>query len=399
MKSYIKLFLWLMLTSFLFGACHNHEEEGHTHGETGETAEHDDHGEEAHLSEQQFKSLGMKLDTIPSRNIGSYIDVNGQLDLPPQNEASVTAIIGANVVAIKVIEGSKVKKGDVLAYLSHPDLIQLQSNYVSAWNQMQYLEKDYLRYKKLYEEKVNSGKEFQKIQADYLSLKTALRGYEAQLKLLGLKSEKLLQDELYEQVPVFSPIAGYIQLVKVKTGQFVQAQTEMFEIVNIEHIHADFMVFEKDINKVKEGQKVFFRTESLPGKELEATVFTVGKSFEQDPKAIHLHAEIENKEDLLLPGMYIRGRILLETSEKQVLPEAAIVREGDKYFIFTAEKVIENERTEWHFSPVEIIPGDADGTWVEIKLLQKLAKTEKVAWNNAYYLMAEMKKGEAGHAH
>lgn len=404
MNSKIKTYILLFAASLFIAACGNsgHEEEGHEY-ENGEASEHHEHGEgheeEVHFSEQQFQSLNMKVDTLPFRNISSYVEANGQLEVPPQNEAAVTAIIAANVTSIKVIEGDKVSKGQVLAYLSHPDLIKLQTDYFNSWNQLQYLEKEYQRQKKLYEEKVGSGKEYQKIQSDYQSMKGNVNGYEAQLKMMGLGQEKIKQGEIYEQIPVPSPISGHIRLVEVKTGQYVQPQTEMFEIVNINHIHADLMVFEKDMHKVKEGQKVRFSIESLPDKELEATIYAVGKSFEQDPKAIHLHAEIENKEGLLIPGMYVRGRIMTEIIQSYALPEAAVVREGEKYFIFTAKKENDNGETEWAFEPVEVIAGAIDEGWIEVKLLKPLENSVTVAWNNAYYLLAEMKKGEAEHNH
>jgi cobalt-zinc-cadmium efflux system membrane fusion protein len=402
MKIYIKTYTLLLVVSLFFSACgspsnnesaHHEEEKGHEH-ESGEESE-----QEVHFSEQQFQSLAMKVAVLPYRNINSYVEANGQLEVPPQNEATVTAIIGANITSIKVIEGDKVRKGQVLAYLSHPDLIKLQTDYVNSWNQLQYLEKEYQRQKKLYEEKVGSGKEFQKTQADYQSMKGMVKGYEAQLTLIGVRFDKILEGDIYAQVPVVSPINGHIRLVEVKTGQYVQPQTEMFEIVNIDHIHADLMVFEKDVHKVEEGQKVRFTVESLPEKELEATIYTVGKSFEQDPKAIHLHAEIENKEGLLIPGMYVRGKIMIDDTRSYALPEAGVVRDGDKFFIFSAQKKNNNKKTEWTLEPMEVIVGTKDDGWVEVKLLKPLQKTRKVAWNNAYYLLAEMKKGDAEHDH
>ena len=230
-------------------------------------------------------------------------------------------------------------------------------------------------------------------------MKSLANGYEAQLKMMGLGLDKIRQGEIYEQVPVISPIDGHIRLVEVKTGQFVEPQTEMFEIVNIEHIHADLMVFEKDMHKVKEGQRIRFTIESLPDRELEAKIYSVGKAFEQEPKAIHLHAEIENKEGLLIPGMYIRGRIMINDTQSYALPEAGVVREGEKYFIFTAKKENDNGETEWAFEPVEVISGTKDDGWIEVKLLKPLEQGATVAWNNAYYILAEMKKGEAEHEH
>lgn len=410
MKTNITSYSFLLAAVLLFSACgesapgedaHGH----HDHDHAAEAGHHDghDHGDEAaeelHLSEQQFQSLDMKIDTLPQRNITAYVEANGQLEVPPQNEAAVTAILGANVASIQVIEGDKVTKGQVLAYLAHPNLIALQTEYISHWNQLQYLEPEYQRQKKLYEEKVGSGKAFQKTEADFRSMKGMVQGYEAQLRLMGLSLEKLRNSEIYEQVPVASPISGHIRLVEVKTGQYVDPQTELFEIVNIEHIHADLMVFEKDMHKVKEGQRIRFTTESMPDQELEAVIYSVGKAFEQDPKAIHLHAEIENKQGLLIPGMYIRGRIMVDDAHTYALPEAGLVREGEKHYIFTARQEQDHGATVWGFEPVEVATGGRDDGWIEIKLLKALPKGTTVAWNNAYYLLAELKKGEAGHEH
>ncbi len=400
----MKALIMSIVTALFLIACNDsgHNEDGHSHEGNEESGHHkheEGHGDEVHFSEQQFQSLDMKTDTLPLRNLSSYIEANGQLEVLPQYEAVVTAIIGANVTTIKVIEGDKVNKGQVLAYLSHPDLITLQTGYVKSWFQLQYLEQEYQRQETLYEEKVGSGKEFQKIWADYQSMKGMVKGYEAQLDIMELNIEKVRQGDIYEQVPVLSPIEGHIRSVKVKTGQFVEPQSEIFEIVNSDHIHADFMVFEKDMHKVKEGQKIDFSVESLPDKQLKATVFAVGKTFEQSPKAIHLHAEIDSKKGFLIPGMYIRGRILTDSGQSYALPEAGVVREGGKYFIFTAEKEIDNGNSGWAFHPIEVMVGKRDNNWIEIKLFKPLEKSTAVAWNNAYYLLAEMKKGEAEHSH
>lgn len=400
MKKEIKRFALFFVTALFIAACGNgeHSEEGHDH-EHDHGEHEEEHSDEVHLSEQQFASMEMKIDTLIYRNMGTYVDANGQLEVPPQNEAAVTAIIGANVKSIEVVEGDKVKRGQVLAYLTHPDIISVQTEYASNWNQLQYLESDFERQKKLYEENVGSGKEFQKIKAQYLSMKSSVKGSEAQLKLMGLNVLKIQQGEIYSTIPVTSPIDGHVREVEVKIGQYVQPQTDMFEIVNIDHIHADLMVFEQDMHKVKEGQKITFSVASNPDQELQAVIYSVGKAFEQDPKALHIHAEIENKEGYLIPGMYISARIAVTDSRSLSIPEAGVVKEGDKHFIFTAEKEKDSDVSEWGFKPVEVSVGANDNGWIEVKLIEPLGTGVQVAYNNAYYLMAEMKKGEAEHTH
>ncbi|NMM49957.1 efflux RND transporter periplasmic adaptor subunit [Marinigracilibium pacificum] len=396
MKISIKiLFLLMIILNLSCNEDHKHaDEHGHSHEENESKEEN-----EVHLSLQQFKALNLTIDSIQYRNMSSYVESNGQLEVPPQNEAKVTAIIGANITSIKVIEGDEIKKGQILAYLSHPDLIQLQTEYLNNWNKLEYIKNEYDRQEKLYQENVGSGKEFQKIKAEYQAAKGNLKGLEAQLKLLGLNLDYIRNENIYETVAVRSPIQGSVRYVEVKTGQYVSPQTVMFEIVNIDHIHADLMVFEKDVHKVKKGQKVLFSIESIPNKELSATVYSVGRSFEQDPKAIHLHAEIENKQGLLIPGMYVRGRILTGNNDTPAIPEDGLVRDGNKYFIFTAEKESTNEHEEWHFKPVEVIPGTKDKGWVSIEFVSRIPAETLIVLDNAYYLMAEMNKSEAGHSH
>ncbi len=374
---------------------HSHDDD-HTHEEAGH---HDEESEKVHLSAAQFEALDMKVGELPRKNLSSIVQANGELEVPPQNEANVTAILGANVVSIKVIEGDDIKKGQALAYLSHPNLTRLQSEYLEAHNQLLFLEQEFQRQKRLYEAEVGSGKTYQQTQAEYNASQAIVKSLGSQLRQLGMSPQRIEQGEFYDQVPVVSPIEGTIVKVNIKTGQYVQPEKELFEIVNTHHIHADLMVFEKDVFKVHVGQRVRFTVETLPGEELYAEIYSVGKKFEQDPKAIHIHAEIENKEGHLIPGMYIKGQILTDSVETFALPESAITREGNEYLTFIAEKEQEGSEVMWMFTPTQILTGTSNNGWVEVKLLQEFPGGTQFVLNNAYYLLAEMKKEEAGHSH
>lgn len=395
MKTYHPYFLLLSIAIIAFG-CNNDTEQT--------TLEHDHDHDAAHtgeviLTEQQFNAMGIRLDSLPLRIVSDFVEANGTLEVPPQHEASVTAIIGANINQINVIQGDAVKKGEVLATLQHPDLIKLQTAYLKSFSELEFLEQEKNRQQKLYDEEVGSGKVYQQTLANYNSKKGEVTGQEAELKLLGINAEAIRKGTIASSVPVRSPIDGFVRSVAVKTGQFVQPQTEMFDIVNISHIHADFMVFEKDVHRVKVGQKVRFTVESMPDLEMEATIYAVGKSFEHDPKALHLHAEIEQKEGLLLPGMYVRGQILMGDSTSYALPDAAIVREGDRHYIFKGHAHMHDNEKEWAFEKVEVIVKSRDKGWTSFEPAATLKPSDQFAWSHAYYLLAEMTKGEEGEGH
>jgi cobalt-zinc-cadmium efflux system membrane fusion protein len=392
MTSIINLNRIVLLSSLLLiGACN-----------TNETKQEDTHTEHTEgtmtdvmLTPQQYNALQMQADTLQVRTMSGYIEANGTLEVPPQNEAEITTAVGANVVSIEVIEGDKVAKGETVAFLSHPNIIQIQTDYLNAYSNSEFLEKDYLRQKKLYDAGVGSGANFEKAEANFKASKAKTNGLKAQLRQLNISATGIENGTIYQRIALRSPIEGFVQKVEVKTGQYVEPQTPLFEVVNTHHVHADLMVFEKDVHQLKIGQKVSFNIQSMPGKELTAEIYSIGKTFEQETKALHVHAEIENKESNLIPGMYIQGRIEANATQLTAIPESAIIEDAGKHYIFSVEK----EGEDWSLKPIEVITGTTDGNWTAISFLETPKPDSKFAYNNAYYIMAELKKGSAGHSH
>lgn len=351
--------------------------------------------EEVMLTANQYEALQMKTDTLQTRAMSGYVEANGQLEVPPQSEAIITSVLGANVVAIEVIEGDQVTKGQTILYISHPNIIEKQTMYLNVYSESQYLKKEFDRQKTLYDAGVGSGANFQKAEAQYQAIQNKVQGLEAQLKQLNINVSGVRNGTIYQRVALRSPIEGYVQKVEVRTGQYVAPQTDLVEIINTHHVHTDFMVFEKDVHKVAKGQKVRFNVQSIPGKELTAEIYSIGKTFEENPKALHVHAEIENKEGNLIPGMYIQGRIQTDSTETIAFPESAIAIDGDTSYVFTVKK----EGNDWSFVPVKVITGEKDNDWVAVRFLENPTPNTQYAMNNAYYLIAELKKGDAAHSH
>lgn len=401
MKNKIYKILTVMVLAIFVSACGNkenhNENDGHSHDEEEKTEVNEEHHDEDEvmLSQQQFDALKMKIDTLALRNMSGYVEANGTLEVPPQNEAAITTVVGANVVSIEVVEGDKVNKGQVVAYLSHPNIIQAQTDYLNAYSNSELAKKNYERQQKLYDASVGSGANFQKAEAEYQVSKAMVNGLEAQLRILNVNTTSVRNGTIAQRIALRSPIEGFVQKVEVKTGQYVEPQTELFEIVNTHHVHADLMVFEKDVYKVQKGQKVNFTVQSIPDAELIAEIYSVSKTFEDNPKAVHVHAEIENKKGNLIPGMYIQGKIQVDNTQTKALPESAIIKEGERYYVFSVEK----ENDDWSFKPIEVVLGTKDGDWVSVQFTENIESNTKFAYNNAYYLNAEMKKGEAEHAH
>ena len=407
-----KIIFTLIAFSVLFSCSHAPKEAEHE--------EHKNHGLEGVviLNEAQREALNLKLDTFLMRNLTTIIKTNGQLEVSPSGSAEVTAFIGGNVKRINVFHGDKVQKGQVLAILEHPDYIALQEDFAEVANRLDFLEQEFYRQKKLFENNVGAGKDFQQVKADYNTAKAKYEGLKSRLELLRLSPENVKAGVISNSINIVSPIKGYVNEIKIKVGTYVGAQDKLFEITDNSQIHADFMVYEKDVHLIKEGQKIHFTVANRPGEEFLSTIFAVGKEFESNTRAVHIHAKLDEKVSGLIPGMYITGHIHTNDHYTKALPNDAIVAEGTKSYIFVVDndalnEIHEGERDtgeETHeahaegehpiaFRMVEIIPGQKDENFTEIKLLNILPSYTKVVMNAAYYLLADLGKEETEHHH
>ncbi|WAC01647.1 efflux RND transporter periplasmic adaptor subunit [Lacinutrix neustonica] len=380
------------------------ESEGDAHGEHNEEEEgghNEEEGEEGvvMLSNDQIETVGLKTKLLEKRNLGNNIKVTGRLELFPQDKANISPFMGGNVRSIKVIEGDKVRKGEVLAYLEHPDIISMQQEYQEKNDELVFLKQDFERKKILFDKGVSSGKEFQMAQSKFRSTTSSVNGLRSKLRLLGINASKVEQGEIYSAIPITTPISGYVDEVMVSLGDYVAPQTKMFAVSDNSKIHLDLKVYEKDIPKVKEGQKIIFTVASKPDELLTAEVHSIGKTFEEDPKALHVHADIDNKNGELLPGMYVEGRIAEGQKSGYAVREDAIVKEGEQSYIFIVDEDEETEENTVKFRRIPVSTGVNDLGFVEINIPSEMAKNIRVVTVGAYTLSSEMVKGELEHGH
>lgn len=368
------------------------EESGHNEEEEGEEGV-------VELTKQQIETIGLETKTLEERNLGNNIKVTGMLELFPQDQANISPFVGGNVSSIKVVPGDNVRKGQVLAYIEHPDIIAMQQEFQEKNDELVFLKQDYERKQTLYDKGVSSGKEFQMAQSQYRSTTSSVNGLRSRLRLLGINSDKVAQGEIFSAIPITTPLSGYVGEVMVSLGDYVAPQSTMFSISDNSKIYVNFKVYEKDIKHIKEGQQIYFSTTSRPDALLKATVRSIGKTFESDPKAIEILADIENKDKNLLPGMYVEGRIVQGEKSGYAVPEEAIVKEGEQSYIFIVDEDEAPEENRMKFKRIPVSTGLNDLGFVEVNLPAEIAKNVKIVTSGAYTLSSEMVKGELEHGH
>lgn len=357
------------------------------------------HGEEnvVEITQQQAETISLEMKPLEKRNLGNNIKVTGMLELFPQDRANVSPFVGGNVSSIKVIPGNTVSKGQVLAYIEHPDIISMQQEFQEKNDELVFLKQDFERNKTLYNKGVSSGKDFQMAQSKFRSTTSSVNGLKAKLRLLGINPEKVADGKIYSAVAITSPINGYVDEVLISLGDYVGTQSKMFSISDNSKVYVNFKVYEKDIKNIKKGQQIYFSSASRPDELLKATVRSVGKTFETNPKALEVLADINNKDKNLLPGMYVQGRIVQGEKSAFAVPEAAIIQNGEQSFIFILDEDEKKQANKVKFKMIPVTVGVTDLGFVEVSLPADVKQDAKVVTKGAYTLSSEMVKGELEH--
>ena len=127
-----------------------------------ETAEEQQAMTDVELTAAQVEKLGIRLGPLPQHDFAGRLAASGTIVSAPQGEALVTAYMGANIMRIVVSEGQEVRRGQVVAWLTHPDILDMQSRYLAAYNRLTFMAQEYHRQKTLAANNVGAGREWQK---------------------------------------------------------------------------------------------------------------------------------------------------------------------------------------------------------------------------------------------
>ena len=338
------------------------------------------------LNDAQMKNSGIEVGNLGNEEIAEKITLNGSVDVPPQNLASVSAPSGGYVRYIRHMPGMHVNKGETLAILEDPQIVQLQQDYLLAKSNSGYAQKDYARQKDLNQSKAASDKVMQQSQTEAQNQNILMRGMAEKLRTLGINPNTLSASNIKRSISVTSPVSGYVSSVNVKMGQYVSPTEMLFDIVNTGDIHLALKVFEKDLSKIALNQRVFAYTNQNPDKKYAANIILIGKDFQAD-KSVIVHCHFIDYDKSLIPGTFMNAEVETNSETGNTVPEDAVVTWEGKQYIFEEVK----PKT-FKMFPVTI--GNTENGRTEILNFDEKIKNKRFATKGAYYLLMGLKNVE-----
>lgn len=403
----MKYSIILFSAILLFASCESSDKPSGK--EQKEEEHHEEESSEVMLTDAQFKTAGISFGVVEMKQISGTFKANGVLDVPPQNKVSISVAMGGFLRKTELLEGKRVRKGELIAVIENQEYVQMQQDYLEAKSQLEYAKADYERQQELAKENINAQKTLQQSKASFQTLNAKVSGLKEKIKVSGISLFGVDNGNIQSAIKIYSPINGFVTEVKANIGKFVNSTDVLFEIVDTEHLHAELTVFEKDVPKLQIGQKVRF-TLANETTERTAKVYLIGREISND-RTVRIHCHIDKEDIHLLPGMYLKA--VVETGQLQVpaLPDEAIVDyQGQKYIFVATEKkhasdtitnIEKGGEPAYHFEMIPIQTGNSDVGYTEVIVSEGVDKT-KIVVQGAYALLSKMKNSEEEgeeHAH
>ncbi len=183
---------------------------------------------------------------------------------------------------------------------------------------------NYNRFLQLFAKRVSS-------QAD---LDTALSTYQSDTATLA-QNQALLQQTL-----IRAPFEGRLGLRLINLGDYINAGDPITNVQDLDPIRVDFSVPEVYLGQLGIGEKVLIRTKAFPNQTFEGKVYALDATVDPNTHGISMRASIPNKNQKLLPGIFVEITLLTGKPEKVItIPETALSYAEDGQYVY---KIVNN---------------------------------------------------------
>ena len=293
--------------------------------------------------EEVKKAIPVMVYETHPEDIASYIKINGGLEAA--TDLNLYTMSSEKLKAIHVKVGDRVKKGDLLleqeSEIAQEGVKLGLAGVNSARAQLDMVNGDHKRMKKLISEKAISQQQFDQMEMQKSAAEAGLELAEAQL-------EQVRQQLNYTKV--FAPADGEVAIIYYKQGDMTPAGVPVIKLVNGHSMTASLQAVEVDISKIYIGQDVIAHFSAFGEEEFAGKVLIIDKALNPMTHTLEVEVVFDNSEGRLKSGLF--GEFMFITDQREgviVLSDAAIMSRTrlkidnngkqvaeKEYYVFTA---------------------------------------------------------------
>ncbi len=378
---YLVIFLWKKQPNTDEG------EEAHAEGEAGHEESEKEEGS-LNLTSKQLVEYGVKLEQVGRGEVEQSLSYPAKLVVNTDQQAHVSSTFSARVDSVNVALGQQVEKGQALATLFVPDLVDQQANLSMAQEALTLAQQDYQREKQLWEQGVSARQDYQRAYNAYRQAQIQVQAANSRLSALGAnRSSK-------GRYVLTAPLSGVISNKDIVIGEQIGPEKQLFVIDRLDQLWVEFVLPSANTN-IQPNQEIEFK--SLQTNNIfKAQVQSLTSEADTQTGRLQVRAKVLTPSKELRPNLMVNV-LLKQNNAATVLRvnKTAIQQIDGKNVVFIAKQ----EKDKIHFAPVAVELGNysSDAQWVEVK--SGITEKQQYVTQGSFLLKSELEKGEAEHGH
>jgi len=318
------------------------------------------------ITPEKARLMNVKYGVVEKKNLSRDIMTSAIIVPSEQRVSRITTKVEGWVEKLFVgVSGQFVKNGDPLLSIYSPDLVATEQEFLSALSIAESLSKS------PYPSVADSGKDL--VEA---SRRRLLLWDVSEKQIEKLRSSKQVE----KAVTIYSPVSGYVMEKDVLQGQKVMAGEPLMTVADLSTVWAEADIYEQDVPFIKAGMEAVVTLSYMPGKEFKGKVAFMNPYLDPASRTAKARIEIANPALDLKPQMYAEARFSYDLGEKLALPASAVMRTGERDYVFAADD-------DGAITPIEVKLGARAGDYYEVE--SGLAEGRKVITSANFLIDSE----------
>ena len=320
--------------------------------------------EEIRITAGEFENLGIRFATPVRVEEVAATEATARVVIPPAGEAVVGTPQSGLLIGLNVAVGDDVLAGQVLAELSSPEFLSLQSEFLDALNTQQLAQNELERDQQLHDEGIISARRLQETSTRARIAETSLHEHRQLLRIAGITGGALdaleSGQQLQETLDIRAPFDGVIVERMATTGQRLDAMSPIYRLADLSELWLEINIQPEQVSGIRPGMAV-----SGPATTFRARVTTIGRAIDSHTQSIKVRAVVVDGAENLKPGQFVAVQLIAtgrEGSEIWAVPGTSVTRSGNAHYIFVQVAGGVEVRQ------VEIVSVSMDRAWLSTSL-------------------------------
>ena len=286
------------------------------------------------ITQEQIDNLKIQTGGLTPSRLVPLLYAPAKVVVPANHELLVNSAQPGLITQLLANIGDRVEKGQVLAVINSPELVNLQREFLTASNELSLSDQEYERDQKLLSEGVIADRRWHETETIHAGKSAQYDTVRQLLSIAGMTPAEIKTlsqtRKLSSQLNIHAPIGGVVLERMATLGARLDMQAPIYRIADISELWLEINIPQERLNLVRIGDQV--QVENTP---ITAKVRLLGQSVNRDNQTVTARAVIDGRQDLLRTGQNVNVQLMQSSTQTNFKVDNTAISQNDgRNYIF-----------------------------------------------------------------